>query len=293
MADVCRDLWQLRPAKTFCERSLKIRQALSTADPNNALLRRDLSICFDKLGYLCEFLGQWEAARQWYQRRLDIAEALAAGSQQLLNLTDVIYTQGELASVAMSAADFAVAKSLYGKIVEATQRLAKAGKLDHTEFESWPKFYQGAFDNCTLTEKLTNDPSKLGDQPPDRQWSVLVLVVRQCVQRKMTKEAVAAAGRLATVQPENGQVLFDAGCAYGAVLKSLPAKDNQREDVVQRAVAVLKLAMSKGFHHRDLFLDQLSISVHAERGRPRGRRLSPRDRPGFLRGWQMARRRRP
>jgi tetratricopeptide (TPR) repeat protein len=68
---------QLGEAKSWFERSLKIREKLAQSDANDAQAQRDLSVSLDKLGDVAVQMGQLGEAKSWFERALRISEKLA------------------------------------------------------------------------------------------------------------------------------------------------------------------------------------------------------------------------
>ena len=78
MGDLLRALGQGEQAKTFYEKSLRIRERLAADEPNRAHYQRDLSFSYNKLGDLLRALGQGEQAKTFYEKSLRVRERLAA-----------------------------------------------------------------------------------------------------------------------------------------------------------------------------------------------------------------------
>ena len=67
----------LKAAREYFEKSLKLREQLARQDPDNAQARRNLSISYEKLGTVSMQVGDLKAAREYFEKGLKLMEQLA------------------------------------------------------------------------------------------------------------------------------------------------------------------------------------------------------------------------
>ncbi len=103
----------------------EIDRALSSADPDNAEARRDLSVSLEKLGNVAMSSGDLAGAARAYGESLEIARALSAADPDNAEARrDLSVSLQKLGNVAVSSGDLAGAATAYGESLEILRALS-------------------------------------------------------------------------------------------------------------------------------------------------------------------------
>ncbi len=69
---------KLDDARTWFDKAFVVREALTAADPSNALWQHDLAVSYERLGDATASAGKLDDARTWFDEALAVRKALAA-----------------------------------------------------------------------------------------------------------------------------------------------------------------------------------------------------------------------
>jgi tetratricopeptide (TPR) repeat protein len=131
MGEVAGKMGQLGEAKSFFERSGKIRESLVAAHPQDAQAQRDLSISLNKLGEVAGQMGQLGEAKAFFERGLKISESLAAADPQDAQAQrDLSISLEKLGGVAGKMGQLGEAKAFFERDLKISEALAAADPQD-------------------------------------------------------------------------------------------------------------------------------------------------------------------
>ena len=127
LGDAWRAVADLTAAMQVYRQMLALAQARQAAAPSNRN-RRNVSVCYDKLGLLCLKEGKLPEAKVWYQKGLELAEALAeTGTVQARRDLSISYENlGDLCRLEGNVPE---AKVWYQKGLELAEALAETGTV--------------------------------------------------------------------------------------------------------------------------------------------------------------------
>ncbi len=115
--------------------------------------QRDLSVSYNKLGYICESTGDLNGAKEYYQKMLDIALAVAEESGTIESRRDLSVSYNNLGDICRFSGDLNGAKEYYQKSHDV--RLAIAEESDTIEARrNLSVSYNNLGDICRFTGDL-------------------------------------------------------------------------------------------------------------------------------------------
>jgi tetratricopeptide (TPR) repeat protein len=132
----------LAAARGYFEKCLELAKVLTEADPQNAELRRNLSLSYDRLGGVTQAGGDLAAARGYFEKCLELAKVLTeANPQNARGQLDLVHIHGRLATVARQRKDTASFRAHWDAAVVVLDRLQREGRAqalaEVAELRAW------------------------------------------------------------------------------------------------------------------------------------------------------------
>ena len=147
LSDVLISLGAFAEAQKSNAEIVSIATRLTTADPGNAILRRDLTFGYSKTAFLQRIQGDFDASLQNYERALQISRELTRASSAALDVRQDVGTGlADVANVKFLKADFAGARQAAQEGVSILRDLATADATDATsrQFQASALYSLGA-----------------------------------------------------------------------------------------------------------------------------------------------------
>jgi len=240
----------------YYDSSLKLRQELADATPNDAVAQQNLARSFGAIGDLSFRLKKLDLAREHHAKALEVRERLYQATPNNRLKQEMAGSHGMLGEIALRSGDLQAARLPYQKALDLCRELLESDpKNVNYQRELGIAYYRAGtlaqclgdvptasqhFQDCLeLREKMA-----AADPQNDRRRMELIVVLPHCGQHVRAAEM---ADRLRASASADSELLMEMACCYAQCAEAAATDDALSQVYAEKAIGAIKDAVAQGY----------------------------------------------